>query len=124
MTMTMKDHFGVFRDAATMQAGLDKLLALKERIKRIGLRAAGGAFNLDMIRTTELEGMLDVALATASRRAARAPSRAARTRAPTIPARDDADWLKHTLAHYQPEGPRLADKPVTLGMFEPKERTY
>jgi succinate dehydrogenase / fumarate reductase flavoprotein subunit len=40
--------------------------------------------------------------------------------------RDDANWLKHTMAYYQPDGngPRFDSKPVTLGPFEPQERTY
>ncbi|MGO8683924.1 MAG: FAD-dependent oxidoreductase [Thermoleophilia bacterium] len=123
MTLTMKDHFGVFRDESTMRAGIEKLLALKERIKHIGLRTTGGVFNLDMMRTTELEGMLDVALATATGALRRTESRGAHART-DYPTRDDAAWLKHTLAHYDPAGPRLDDKPVTLGMFEPKERSY
>ena len=77
-----------------------------------------------MIRTLELEGMVDVALCVGRRARSRAPSRAARTRAPTIPTRDDEHWLKHTLAYYTPEGPRLEYKPVTLGTFEPQERKY
>ena len=48
----------------------------------MGLRNAGGVFNLDMIRTMELQGMLDLALAMAKGPSS-APSRAARTRAPT-----------------------------------------
>jgi succinate dehydrogenase / fumarate reductase flavoprotein subunit len=123
MTLTMKNHFGVFRDAPTMQAGLERLLALKERVRHIGLGVAGGAFNLDMMRTAELEGMLDVALCTAAGALRRTESRGSHART-DYPDRDDANWLKHTVAHYQPEGPRLDDKPVTLGMFEPKERTY
>ena len=40
--------------------------------------------------------------------------------------RDDANWLKHTLAYYQPgkATPRLDFKPVTLGPFELQERKY
>ncbi|MCL5943114.1 MAG: FAD-binding protein, partial [Actinobacteria bacterium] len=123
MTATMKTHFGVFRDGATMQAGLDRILKLKERVARAGLRHTGGIFNLDMIRTLELEGMVDVALCIAAGALARTESRGSHART-DFPARDDAHWLKHTLAYYQPEGPRLDSKPVALGMFEPQERKY
>ncbi len=123
MTTTMKDHFGVFRDAATMHAGLDKMLALKERVGNVGLRHTGGVLNLDMIRTVELEGMVDVALGIAAGALARTESRGSHSRT-DYPDRDDTHWLKHTLAHYHPEGPRLGSKPVTLGMFEPQERKY
>ena len=123
MTATMKDHFGVFREAPTMQAGLDTMHRLKERVGTVGLRHNGAVLNLDMIRTVELEGMVDVALAIAAGALARTESRGSHSRT-DYPDRNDADWLKHTLAYYRPEGPRLASKPVTLGMFEPQERKY
>src|SRR5680860_779372 len=123
MTTAMKDHFGVFREEEVMAEGLDKLLALKHRVANIGLRHAGGVFNLDMIRTVELEGMLDVALTTAAGALARRESRGSHART-DYTTRDDTSWLKHTLAYYEPERPRLKDKEVALGMFEPQERKY
>jgi len=124
MIDTMKLNFGIFREARQMQEGIDKLLSLKERLPRIGLRHAGGAFNLDMIRTIELEGMLDVALATAVGAFKRTESRGSHART-DYPNRDDEHWLEHTLALYRPDGPpELAVKPVALGMFEPQERKY
>ncbi len=124
MTSTMKEHFGVFREASVMQAGLDKMLDLKVRVKEAELRHAGGVFNLDMIRTFELEGMVDVALGIAAGALARTESRGSHSRT-DFPDRDDANWLKHTLAFYQTDGgPRLEAKAVGLGMFEPQERKY
>jgi succinate dehydrogenase / fumarate reductase, flavoprotein subunit len=125
MTTTMKEHFGVFRDGPTMAVGLEKLRSLKERVKNIQLRCIAGVFNLDMIRTVELEGMLDVALCTAVGALTRTESRGAHYRT-DYTSRDDANWLKHTLAHHQPSlvGPRLDYRPVTLGPFEPQERKY
>jgi succinate dehydrogenase / fumarate reductase flavoprotein subunit len=125
MTVTMKEHFGLFRDEATMKTGVDKLHALKERVAKTGLRWTGSVFNLDMIRTVELEGMLDVALAIATGALARTESRGAHFRT-DHDTRDDVNWLKHTLAYYQPgaAGPRLDSKPVALGTFEPQERKY
>jgi len=64
-----------------------------------------------------------VALAIAAGALARTESRGSHSRT-DYPERNDADWLRHTLAHYRPEGPRLASKPVSLGMFEPQERKY
>jgi len=123
MTATMKDHFGVFREDKQMREGLERLLALKERCATIGLRNAGGVFNLDLIRTLELEGMVDLALAVAAGAVARTESRGSHSRT-DHPGRDDEAWLKHTMAYYTPGGPRLDYKPVTLGTFEPQERKY
>jgi len=120
----MKTHFGIFREARQMQEGIDKLFALKERLPSIGLRHAGGVFNLDMIRTIELEGMLDVALATAVGAFRRTESRGSHART-DYPNRDDEHWLSHTLATWRPGGPPvLSAAPVGLGMFEPQERKY
>jgi succinate dehydrogenase / fumarate reductase flavoprotein subunit len=124
MIDTMKLNFGIFREARQMQEGIDKLLSLKARLPGIGLRHAGGAFNLDMIRTIELEGMLDVALATAVGAFKRTESRGSHART-DYPNRDDEHWLEHTLALYRSDGPPELDvKPVALGMFEPQERKY
>jgi succinate dehydrogenase / fumarate reductase flavoprotein subunit len=123
MTTAMKDHFGVFREASTMQAGLDTMLGLKGRVVKAGLRHTGAVLNLDLIRTVELEGMVDVALAIAAGALARTESRGSHSRT-DYPERDDSDWLRHTLATYHPEGPQLGSSPVTLGMFEPQERKY
>jgi len=123
MTVTMKDHFGVFREEKQMREGLERLLALKERCATIGLRNAGGVFNLDLIRTLELEGMVDLALAVAIGAVERTESRGSHART-DYPTRDDEAWLKHTMAHYTTGGPRLDYKPVTLGTFEPQERKY
>jgi succinate dehydrogenase / fumarate reductase flavoprotein subunit len=123
MATTTKDHFGVFREEAQMRAGLAKLERLKERCAVIGLRNAGGVFNLDMIRTVELEGMVDVALAVAKGALERTESRGSHART-DYPTRDDENWLKHTMAYYTAEGPRLDYKPVTLGTFAPQERKY
>jgi len=38
--------------------------------------------------------------------------------------RDDANWLKHTLAYHTADGPRLEHKSVTIDMWQPVERKY
>ena len=54
---------------------------------------------------------------------ARAQSRGAHTRKDHV-ARDDQNYLYHTLCHRDPAGPRLDEKAVTLGTWEPEERKY
>jgi succinate dehydrogenase / fumarate reductase flavoprotein subunit len=125
MTHVMKDHFFLFRDEASMNVGIEKLFSIKERVKNIGLRWTGTVFNVDMIRTMEFEGMLDMSLCVALGALARQESRGAHFRT-DYNTRDDANWLKHTLAYYKPDAtaPRLESKPVTLGTFELQERKY
>ena len=125
MTAAMKEHFGVFRDEPTMKVGLEKVMSVKERVKNIGLRWTGSVFNVDMIRTVEFEGMVDLALCVALGAIKRQESRGAHFRT-DFNTRDDKNWLHHTLAHYQGDtaAPRLDTKPVTLGTFELQERKY
>jgi succinate dehydrogenase/fumarate reductase flavoprotein subunit len=125
MTTLMKEHFGLFRDEPTMKDGLRKLVDIKERVRNIGLRYTGDIFNVDMIRTFEFEGMLDLALAVGLGAIARQESRGAHFRT-DYNTRDDVNWLKHTLAFYQPDaaGPRLGWKSVSVGTFELEERKY
>jgi succinate dehydrogenase / fumarate reductase flavoprotein subunit len=80
MTTTMKEHFFLFRDEPTMKAGLDKLWSVKERVENIGLRWTGSVFNVDMIRTVEFEGMVDLALCVALGAIERKESRGAHFR--------------------------------------------
>jgi succinate dehydrogenase / fumarate reductase, flavoprotein subunit len=41
------------------------------------------------------------------------------------PLRDDANWLKHSLAYLQGDGSiRLDTKPVKMGPYVPMERKY
>jgi succinate dehydrogenase / fumarate reductase flavoprotein subunit len=124
MTLTMRYHFGIYREQGKMREGLDKLLDLKERLQKAKLRYTGGVWNIDMIRTTELEGMLDVALASACGALARSESRGSHART-DFETRDDANWLRHTMATWRPEGPPQLDyRPVEMGLFEPQERKY
>ena len=54
---------------------------------------------------------------------ARQESRGAHSRL-DYPARDDRNWLKHTLAHYTREGPTLDYSPVRVTIWKPTERRY
>ncbi|GAB4246738.1 MAG: FAD-binding protein [Thermoleophilia bacterium] len=124
MTAVMKEHFGIFRDQETMQAGVDKLVRLLERSSRLVLRHSGKVFNLDMIRTVELQGMIELALTTAEGALNRTESRGSHSRT-DYPERNDGEWLVHTLAYRNSDGrPRLETKEVGLGLYEPQERKY
>ncbi|MCX6020435.1 MAG: succinate dehydrogenase/fumarate reductase flavoprotein subunit, partial [Chloroflexi bacterium] len=79
--------------------------------------------NTDLMEALELHNLLDNAEATAASALARTESRGAHYRA-DFPARNDAEWLKHTFVRRTPDGPAFSYKPVTITQFTPKPRTY
>ena len=67
--------------------------------------------------------MLELAEVTLVSAIPRTESRGAHSRT-DYPKRDDQNWLKHTLAYYTSDGPRLEYTPVTITKWQPVARTY
>ncbi len=123
MRKAMEDGCGIYRDKTTMAKTCDTLRRLRERFGRIGLTDRDAVFNTELIAALELESMLDVAATIAHGALAREESRGAHTRT-DFPKRDDARFLKHTLAYRTPDGPRIEYLPVTITRWPPEERKY
>ncbi len=123
MADTMTNKVGVFRDGKAMQEAVAAIRELRVRFRNVGVDAKHRKFNLDLLRTLELGGMLDVAEAMAAGALARKESRGAHSRL-DFKTRNDADWLKHTLAHHTPDGARLDYEPVAITKWQPEERKY
>jgi succinate dehydrogenase / fumarate reductase flavoprotein subunit len=114
---------GVFRSQAGMQQALDKVRELQERLKHVRRPDQGKIFNTELINTWELGNLLDLAEITTVSALARTESRGGHARE-DYPERDDANWLKHTLAWYKDGAISLGYKPVTITKYQPKERVY
>ncbi|MBW2288912.1 MAG: FAD-binding protein [Deltaproteobacteria bacterium] len=123
LNATMETGCGVYREQASMDDTVRTVAALKGRYADIGLQDSSKVFNTELIAAMELGAMLDVAEAVAVSAAGRNESRGAHTRKDST-ARDDVNYLHHTLCHFDPAGPRLGKKDVTLGKWEPVERKY
>jgi len=114
----MQQHAGVFRTQAIMDEGVRKMAALRERVKKIGLKDKSKIFNTARIEALEVENLIEAAEATIVSAAARHESRGAHSvddfgDTPEHPnGRNDTDWHKHTLWHSQ--GNRLSYKPVQM----------
>jgi succinate dehydrogenase / fumarate reductase flavoprotein subunit len=122
----MEDHCGVFRDDATMLAGVEKLKALRERVEGVRLKDHSKTFNTARIEALELDNLVDVGMATLMSALHRQESRGAHSRV-DYPDRLDEHWMKHSL--YSREGDRMDYKPVrtkplTVESFPPRARVY
>ncbi|WP_431273748.1 succinate dehydrogenase flavoprotein subunit [Variovorax ureilyticus] len=132
----MQGHAAVFRKQATMDEGVKKIAAVRERVAKVTLKDKSRVFNTARIEALEVDNLIEVAQATMVSAAARKECRGAHTVEdyerpaddPVAPlGRDDANWMKHTL--WYSEGNRLSYKPVrlkplTVDTVPPKVRTF
>jgi succinate dehydrogenase / fumarate reductase flavoprotein subunit len=118
---TMHDRVGIFRTKAGLEQAISAIRNLRERYEHVTVAAKGHVFNYALQSVWELGFMLDCAEAIAVSALRREESRGAHYRL-DFPHRDDANWLKHTLAFCSSEGPRIDYRPVRITRWEP-ERT-
>jgi succinate dehydrogenase / fumarate reductase flavoprotein subunit len=119
----MDSNVGVFRTGKDLKTALDEIHELKQRLPGMKVEDRGHIYNTDLLSCLEVDNLLDLAEVIVAGAVARKESRGAHSRR-DFPKRDDADWLKHTLAHYTPKGPRLEYIPVNITMWKPVERKY
>jgi succinate dehydrogenase / fumarate reductase flavoprotein subunit len=124
LQQSMMDNASVFRTGELLSKQVEVLKELMDRYKNIAIDDKGEAYNTELVEALELGYLLEVSEALVHSALNRTESRGAHARE-DYPERDDRNWLKHTLA-YKVEDGKVAFryKPVVLGRFEPKARTY
>jgi succinate dehydrogenase / fumarate reductase flavoprotein subunit len=116
---TMSQNLGIFRTQQSMQQAMQQIRQLKLQASSVQVQDKGHIFNTDLIEALELQSLLDIADTIVMGALARQESRGAHYRA-DYPKRDDANWLRHTLAYPAPGGPILRYVPVTITRFPPQ----
>ena len=115
----LSENMGIFRTPDGMNKTLDVIRELKERYERVVIQDKGKIFNTELVNALELGSLLDLAGVIVAGAMAREESRGSHYRKDK-PKRDDARWLRHTLAFWTNDGPRLDYKPVTITRFTPQ----
>jgi succinate dehydrogenase / fumarate reductase, flavoprotein subunit len=130
MQRTMQKHAAVFRDNELLDEGkilIDKVAA---RIADVQVSDRSMIWNTDLIETLELDNMLPQAVVTMHSASNRHESRGAHMHE-SFPDRNDADWMKHTLAWREGAGVKIDYRPVhdytltdEIEYIKPKARVY
>ena len=124
LQQSMMDNASVFRTGELLKKQVEILKELMDRYKRISIDDKWDAYNTELVEALKLGYLLEVSEALVHSALNRTESRGAHARE-DYPERDDENWLKHTLAYKVEDGKVcFRYKPVVLGRFEPKPRTY
>ncbi len=132
MQKAMQEDAAVFRTGETLASGRKRIDEIYQGLSDISVSDRSLIWNSDLVETLEFENLIDQALVSVEGAITRTESRGAHARE-DYPARDDVNWMKHTLAWLDPATGRvrLDYRPVhtyTLSneveYIPPKARTY
>jgi succinate dehydrogenase flavoprotein subunit len=131
MQRVMQSNCAVFRNAEVLKEGVGKIDRVAHSFGDLGIADHSMIWNSDLAEALELENLLEQAVVALHSAENRTESRGAHARE-DHPQRDDANWLKHTVAWLDGDGAvKLGYRPVHLHTlsnevqtFPPKARVY
>ncbi|HEY1299212.1 MAG TPA: succinate dehydrogenase flavoprotein subunit, partial [Stellaceae bacterium] len=131
MQQAMQQHCAVFRTGPVLERGLLRLGDVAAGLAELAVADRSMIWNTDLVDALELDNMVHQAAVMLHSALFRTESRGAHARE-DFPARDDKNWLVHTLAWRGEDGKvRLGSRPVHLNplsnevhAFPPGERVY
>ncbi len=135
MQRTMQADCAVFRTERTLAEGVDKIDSIYRGLGDVKVTDRSLVWNTDLVETMELDNMLGQAVVTMHSASNRKESRGAHMHE-DFPDRDDANWMKHTIAWFEGWGGTggkvsIDYRPVhdytltdEIGYIKPKARVY
>ncbi|MEK4147428.1 succinate dehydrogenase flavoprotein subunit [Robertmurraya sp. FSL W8-0741] len=121
----MTDNVTVVRENKKLKKTYEKLQEFSERYHRINIEDTAKWSNTSASFVRQLEGMIQLAKVITLGAYARNESRGAHYK-PEFPDRNDAEWLKTTMANYNESKnePELSYDEVDISLIEPRKRDY
>jgi len=124
LSTALNTYVGIFRQKNEIEQGLAKIAEIRERYRHVHVSSRVLHMNYELMNALELEYMVEVAHTIALGALLREESRGAHSRK-DFPQRNDADWLKHTVARMGDDGlPSISFKEVAITTYQPMERKY
>ena len=124
LTSVTEEGAGIYRDQEGLAKACEVIGDLRARMKAVQLKDQSRVFNTALVQALELDSMIEAAEALAHAALLRTESRGSHQRL-DHPARDDDQFLKHSLAYYNPNGaPRIDYADVVITKSQPAERLY
>jgi succinate dehydrogenase / fumarate reductase flavoprotein subunit len=132
MQKVMQKHCAVFRDGPLLKEGVKQIGEIWKASDDIGVTDRSLIWNSDLVETLEYDNLISQAAVTVVGAENRKESRGAHARE-DFPNRDDANWMKHTLAFADcaNKSVKLDFRPVhtrtltnEIAYIEPKARVY
>ena len=132
MQRAMQEDVAVFRVQDTLDKGVRRIADVYDQVSDIKVHDRGLIWNTDLMETLEFDNLIGQAAVTVNSAVNRPESRGAHAR-DDYPDRNDAEWMKHTLAWLDaPSGKVSIDyRPVhtytmtnDVSYIPPKKRVY
>ena len=131
MQRTMQEHAAVFRTSELLKEGCEKMAKIAANYDNIRIADRSLIWNSDLVEALELDNLIGNALTTVVGAEARKESRGAHAHE-DYPERDDANWMKHSLAWVdEKRNVKLDYRDVKMRtltnevqVFPPKARVY
>jgi succinate dehydrogenase / fumarate reductase flavoprotein subunit len=115
----------VVRNNEALKETIDAIKVIRERYKNITLDDHSQVLNQTYTLAAQFHAMLEISLAIAKGALLRNEFRGSHYK-PEFPRRDDENWLKTTIALYDPnlDEPEITYEPVDIRHIKPVERKY
>lgn len=119
----MVRYVSVKRDNPNLKKAIDTIKAIRERYQNISLSDRKKELNQTYVFAHQFKAMLEIALVIAKGALLRDEFRGSHFK-PEFPERDDKNWLKTTIATFDPSEPVISYEAIDMRHLDPINRDY